>query len=98
MKIAPHQYAIIQDILSQYPYTFYAFGSRAKNKARPLSDLDLCYKEAIPMKVIIEIEEHFEESDLPFKVDIINWNTCSADFKKLIEPDLVPLTALLNKN
>jgi len=36
---------IVLDILNKYPYSFYAFGSRTKNKAKPLSDLDLCFTE-----------------------------------------------------
>ncbi|MBM3886907.1 nucleotidyltransferase domain-containing protein [Candidatus Dependentiae bacterium] len=95
MKIDPKHYSIVQAILASYPYTFYVFGSRAKDTARPLSDLDLCYKDSIPISIIAHIEEQFEESDLPFTVDLINWNTCSDDFKKLIEKDLVPITKLL---
>ena len=97
MKIAAHHYIIVQDILSKYPYKFYAFGSRAKDKARLTSDLDLCYKESIPALIIAEIENLFEESNLPFKVDLIDWKRCSEDFKKLIEQDLVPITKLSKK-
>jgi len=35
---------IVQEILSKYPYKFYAYGSRVKGTARKYSDLDLCYK------------------------------------------------------
>lgn len=80
---------IVQEILIKYPYKFYAFGSRVKGTAKKFSDLDLCYKESIPLLVIANIEEDFVGSDLPFKVDLIDWHTCSDDFKQLIGKDLL---------
>ena len=38
------QQQIVREILSKYPYSFYAYGSRVKGNARKLSDLDLCYQ------------------------------------------------------
>lgn len=83
---------IIREILRKYPYTFYVYGSRAKKKARKNSDLDLCYKEKIPGEVISDIKEQFEESDLPFKVDIVSWENMSTTFRKLIERDLIVMS------
>ncbi len=34
---------IIQDILTKYPYKFFAFGSRVRGDYKKLSDLDLCF-------------------------------------------------------
>lgn len=82
---------IIKKILKKYSYVFYVYGSRAKKRARKNSDLDLCYKEKIPENIISEIKEEFEESDLPFKVDITSWGNMSLTFQKLIEKDLNPL-------
>jgi predicted nucleotidyltransferase len=61
---------IVREILSKYPYKFYAYGSRVKGTARQLSDLDLCYQEDIPDAVAFQIEEEFKESDLPFMVEL----------------------------
>ena len=84
--------SIIREILKEYPYVFYVYGSRAKKKAKKNSDLDLCYKEKIPGKIIFAIKEQFEESDLPFKVDIASWENLSPTFQKLIEKDLIVLS------
>ena len=81
---------IIKEILKKYSYIFYLYGSRARKKARKNSDLDLCYKEKIPRKAIFDIKEEFEESDLPFKVDIVSWENMTRTFQKLIEKDLIP--------
>lgn len=85
----PKHFAIVCSILSKYPYKFYAFGSRARGNPKRLSDLDICFFDTIPDNVLIHIEEDFEESDLPYKVDIVDWNKSSDDFRELIKNDLV---------
>jgi predicted nucleotidyltransferase len=82
---------IITNILQKYPYTFYAFGSRTKGTQRLLSDIDLCFIEPIPWNVRAHIDEDFEESDLPFTVDLVDWNRADDQFKKIVRPDLVLL-------
>ena len=62
---------IVREILSKYPYKFYAYGSRVKGTSRQLSDLDLCYQEDIPDAIAFQIEEEFKESDLPFAVELV---------------------------
>ena len=76
---------IVQSILSQYPYTFYAFGSRVKGTEKRFSELDLCFMEPIPGNVQAHIDEDFEESDLPFRVDVVDYNAISESFKAVIE-------------
>lgn len=89
MHIEPRHELIVLQILKKYPFTFYAFGSRAKGKPKKFSDLDLCFIENIPGNVLSHIDEDFEESDLPYKVDVINWNSCDESFKNLIRGDLL---------
>ncbi|HXF29560.1 MAG TPA: nucleotidyltransferase domain-containing protein [Chlamydiales bacterium] len=82
---------VIRDILSKHAYTFYAFGSRVKGTHKPFSDLDLCSMEDIPDLTKSYLDEAFEKSDLPFMVDIIQWNKISDEFRALIKNDLTPL-------
>ncbi len=89
LNIEQRHMEIITGILSKYPYSFYAFGSRAKGNAKKFSDLDLCFVEDISFHTLSKITEDFEESDLPFKVDLINWATCKKTFQDLIIDDLV---------
>lgn len=91
IQIEPAHRAIIEAILKSYPYTFYLFGSRATGTARRFSDIDLLYKDNIPSLVISNLREAFEESNLPFFVDIINWNACTPDFQAKIEKDLIQI-------
>ncbi|CFW93047.1 Putative dNA polymerase beta subunit [endosymbiont DhMRE of Dentiscutata heterogama] len=91
LQIETKHWEIIHSILSRYPYKFYAYGSRVKNQAKKYSDLDLCFYEEIPWNILSHIQEDFEESDLPFKVELVAWKWMSPEFQKLIKLDLVPL-------
>jgi uncharacterized protein len=71
LQLEPKHYQIVQQILSKYPYHFYAYGSRVKGTARQFSDLDICYQESIPDAMASRIEEEFKESDLPFIVELV---------------------------
>ena len=84
----PKHWKIVQDVLKKYPYTFYAFGSRVNGTQRTLSDFDICFKDAIPWNIRAHIDQDFEESDLPFKVDVIDWNMCDESFRVKIAIDL----------
>ena len=82
---------IINNIIAKYPYQFYAYGSRVKGYAREFSDLDICYKEEIPLLTLGKIQEDFENSTLPFKVDLINLKWTSKSFQDSIKSDLIPI-------
>lgn len=87
----PRHWKIVEEILSKYPYSFYAYGSRTKGTQKRLSDLDLCFKDPIPFNIQSHIEEDFEESDLPFLVGLLDWRYISPEFQEVIEKDLVPI-------
>ncbi|MFH1318174.1 MAG: nucleotidyltransferase domain-containing protein [Candidatus Omnitrophota bacterium] len=80
---------IIQDILEKYilNWEVRAFGSRVNGTAKEYSDLDLVIvgKEKLPKKTLYILREEFQESDLPFRVEIMDWQTISDEFKKIIE-------------
>jgi len=50
------------------------FGSRVHGTAKPWSDLDLAIKakSALDWKMLEDIKEAFQESKLPFPVDILD--------------------------
>ncbi|HZY37344.1 MAG TPA: restriction endonuclease subunit S [Mucilaginibacter sp.] len=70
--------------------TVWAFGSRVKFTSKPESDLDLVI--FTPEKFLLaELKDAFAESDLPFKVDILDWDIIPDNFKQNIEKDYVVL-------
>ena len=89
LQIEFKDYQILQQILSKYPYKFYAYGSRVKGKAWKYSDLDICYLDDIPRPLVNNIKEELEESDLPFLVELVAWKNMRAEFRELIKKDLV---------
>lgn len=93
LKLEQKYYHIIKSILGKYPYSFYAFGSRIKGTEKKFSDLDLCFVENIPFNIQAHIDEDFEESDLPFKVDIIDFVNTNSKFKAMISKDLTMIQA-----
>ncbi len=63
------------------------FGSRATHTAKRFSDLDLVVMGEVPLSstVLAAMRDDFDESDLPFKVDIVDWATTSESFRKIID-------------
>jgi type I restriction enzyme, S subunit len=93
LDIRPDHLQIVRDILQKHvpQYEVWAFGSRAKWTAKEYSDLDLCIKSDKPLSfsVLGAIGDDFSESDLPWKVDVVDWATTSPSFRKIIERDKV---------
>ena len=68
-----------------------AFGSRVSGPAKKFSDLDLAVMGETPLSsaVLADLEEEFRESDLPFKVDVVDWATTKENFRRIIEREYV---------
>jgi len=82
---------LLRSILGKYDYSFYLFGSRITDRAKEFSDIDLFYKEPIPDETILRLEEELEESDLPYKVDLVDYNKCDDSFKRIIDKSYIPI-------
>jgi predicted nucleotidyltransferase len=85
---------IINNTVNDLNIQVYMYGSRAKGTAWKYSDIDLALsssKGKIPPNTISKLSLDFEESLLPYKVDIIDLHTVSENFKEAIAADLVKL-------
>jgi predicted nucleotidyltransferase len=93
IDISPHDWQIVRTILRKHvpQKQVWAFGSRAKRTAWTYSDLDLAIitDQPLSFKVHADLAEDFSESDLPFRVDILDWTTTSDDFRQIVENDKV---------
>jgi len=79
---------VINTISSQLPNAkLLAFGSRIRGDAKKYSDLDIAINlgKKIDSKDINILEENFAESDLPFKVDLVDYQRISDEFRKLVD-------------
>jgi predicted nucleotidyltransferase len=91
IDLRPDYLELVKTILRKHlpeSTKIYAFGSRAKGTAKPFSDLDLAIDadgKKLPAKVMTNLRSDFEESNLDYKIDIIDFNDISPEFKKIVE-------------
>ena len=89
ISVSSEEFEIIINILKVYikKGKVYAFGSRYKNNNRKFSDFDIAIDmgEKLSFEFLNILKDAFEESDLPYRVDIIDYNNISDKFKKIID-------------
>ena len=72
--------------------TAWVYGSRVKWTSRPESDLDLVvFAKPEQERRVSDLREAFEESNLPFRVDLFVWDDVPEQFRKTIEAEHVVL-------
>ena len=93
----PGEWRIVRDILRTHlpDREVWAFGSRARGTAKPFSDLDLAVIGDTPLALDVRaaLAEAFSESDMPWKVDIVDWASTAVAFRAIIDRDKVVVQA-----
>lgn len=76
---------ILQKFIDFKKSKVFIFGSRAKGKARKFSDYDIgvISRKPLNFKKISLIKGELEESDLPYRVDVVDFATVSKKFKSI---------------
>lgn len=71
----------------------WVFGSRATGRSRRYSDLDLAIDAGRPLTLdeCAILAEAFGDSDLPFRVDILDWHAVDQRFRDVIAAQRAPL-------
>lgn len=89
IDISPADEAIVNEILKKYvpKCEVRVFGSRHTWTAKSYSDLDLAIVGDVRLdkKVLYALQEAFEESELNFRVDVLDWHAISDEFRAIIE-------------
>ncbi len=92
---------IVRDILRNHvpDRKVLAFGSRAAWSAKKYSDLDLAIlgDEPLSLDAASALSEEFEESDLPFKVDLVDWTLIDKAFRNTIRSNFVTVQYPVSK-
>jgi len=72
----------------------WVFGSRATGSARRYSDLDLAIDAGrrLALDEIAALTEAFSDSDLPYRVDVIDWWEIDDRWRQIIAAERVALT------
>jgi len=82
---------IILDVISHHASDcdVLVFGSRYKWNSEDSSDLDLAFVlpngDTLGLKRIGDLEFAFAESDLPFRVDVLDYQAISPEFRSVID-------------
>lgn len=88
------QYDLILGLLKKYlpNITAWAYGSRVKRTARPYSDLDMVvFATPEQKRQVSDLREAYEESNLPFRVDVLVWDEVPESFRRNIKATHVVL-------
>ena len=93
---AEHRPLVLNILRANLPQStkIWVFGSRATGRARRYSDLDLAIDAGrrLSLDELAQLTEAFSDSDLPYKVDIIDWHNIDARWRQTILTERVVLT------
>lgn len=92
IDIEPRHLKMVKSVLARHlPYkTVWAYGSRVKWNASETSDLD-CVVFGATNKDVYNAKEAFDESDIPFIVQLLSWGEIPENFKANIQRNYVVL-------
>ena len=95
IEISTTDLELVKDILRKHipDCEVIAYGSRVTGKSRRYSDLDLSIigEKELPLRTLGDLQEDFEESDLPFRVDLHDWWDTSETFREIIKQKYVTI-------
>ena len=93
IDLNPTHFETVRRILAEHlpECEVWAFGSRATWTSKDSSDLDLAVVGSAPLgrRTLGQLREAFEESNLPVRVDIVDWYAIPESFHREIERDYV---------
>ena len=96
IDLSPEHLNIIKNILADHldkDNHVWLFGSRAMGTAKKFSDIDLLIdiEKPIPLTLLTKLTTSFDESTLPYKVDIADLHAINDTFKEKIQSQLILL-------
>lgn len=97
IDLTPEQLKIIAKILATHltkDSHVWIFGSRATGTAKKFSDIDLLIDVGTPLSLTLltKLSVSFDESMLPYKVDIADLHAITDTFKMNIKSQLIPIS------
>ena len=93
LEIRPDHLKIVEEILEKHlpDREVWAFGSRVNGTAKETSDLDLVVIAETPLDFqrLGSLRDDFSESNLPYKVDVVDWAKIGETFREIIQKEKV---------
>lgn len=88
LELTPEELTEVRRILRLHvpDRPVHAFGSRVTGNAKPFSDLDLAIMGETPLdfRQLSALKDAFVESNLPFRVDVVDWAATGETFREII--------------
>lgn len=88
LTLAPEDLETVKKILGEHvgEHEVRAFGSRVSGRPRRASDLDLVVmtQRPLPLERLLRLRDAFRSSDLPFRVDVLDWSALDVRFREEI--------------
>ncbi len=84
---------IVFQYLDPHKDKVFIFGSRAIGESRKFSDIDIGIKSTRKLtgEILVNIKEAFEESNIPYTVDVVDFAKVSDTFQKLSLQKIITL-------
>lgn len=85
----------LENILFQYidpqEHSLFIFGSRTSAKNRRYSDIDIGIEgiKSLPLETLSKLEDAFDNSNLPYTVDIVDFSTVTPRFKTVAKKHII---------
>jgi predicted nucleotidyltransferase len=99
LDMQPQHLALLRELLHQHlpQVEVWAYGSRVNGDGHEASDLDLVVRQPADLKQgtpqMWELKEALVESNLPIRVDVVDWAHIPASFHREIERAYVVVQA-----
>jgi uncharacterized protein len=95
LALAPVEAAAVRAILKRRlprDVQVFVFGSRAGGRVRRMSDLDLLLQGEGPLdsSLIAALAEDFDESDLRWRVDLVDRASITTEFARIVDAGKIP--------
>ncbi|HOW50979.1 MAG TPA: nucleotidyltransferase domain-containing protein [bacterium] len=94
--LTPEQAALVKKILTDHlpGRAVRVFGSRVKGTVKRYADLDLCIMgdEPVAHAALLKLIAAFRESDLPFRVDVVEWRVLNEALRREVTERSEPIT------
>ena len=87
IDLSPEHLELVQSLLQSHlpGVAIWAYGSRVRGNAREYSDLDLAaFTTPEQTSRLHDLRQAFEDSDLPFRVDLFAWDEIPVSFHSQI--------------
>jgi len=85
---------IVREFLPTAQARLFLFGSRARGDAGPHADIDVAVLPAhpLPADLLARVRDAFEESTIPFRVDLLDLSTVDEDLRGAVLAEAIPWT------